>query len=115
MSNATCLIRPHLFYVYVCRVKEHHNVLHYAPLLKKTCVRQVVSDKLFPLNVPNSDRGESVSTAKPAEVSSSASRLRFSNVISGVRRTSLGFASEMLERSRSERVLKGSPFEICCY
>ena len=29
----------------VCRVKEHHNVLHYSPRLKNTCVRQVVFDK----------------------------------------------------------------------
>ena len=42
LSDATCLIRPRLFYVFVCRVKEHHNVLHSSPLLKKACVRQVV-------------------------------------------------------------------------
>ena len=32
-----------------CRVKDHHNLLHYSPLLKKASVRQVVLDKLFPL------------------------------------------------------------------
>ena len=32
-------------------VKDHNNVLHYSPLLKKTCVRQVVLDKWLPLNL----------------------------------------------------------------
>ena len=49
LSNATCQIRPHLFYVFFGRVKDHHNLLHYSPLLKKACVRQVVLDKWFPL------------------------------------------------------------------
>ena len=31
------------------RVKEHHNLLHDSTRLKKTCVRQVVLDKWFPL------------------------------------------------------------------
>ena len=30
-------------------VKDHHNVLHDSPLLKKACVRRVVLDKWFPL------------------------------------------------------------------
>ena len=33
-----------------CRVKDHHNLLHYLLLLKETCVRQVVLDKWLPLN-----------------------------------------------------------------
>ena len=31
------------------RFKDHRALLHYSPLLKKTCVRQVVLDKWFPL------------------------------------------------------------------
>ena len=31
------------------RVKDRHNSLRYSPLLKKSCVRQVVLDKWFPL------------------------------------------------------------------
>ena len=31
------------------RVKDHHILLHDSPLLKKTCVRQVVLDEWFPL------------------------------------------------------------------
>ena len=31
------------------RVKNHHGLLHDSPLLKNTCVRQVVLDKWFPL------------------------------------------------------------------
>ena len=30
------------------RVKDHHSLLHHSPLLKKACVRQVVSDKRSP-------------------------------------------------------------------
>ena len=44
LSNATCLIRPHLFCVFR-RVKDHHTLPEYSPLLKNTCVRQVVLDK----------------------------------------------------------------------
>ena len=32
-SNATCLIRLHLFYVF--SLKDHHHLLQYSPLLKK--------------------------------------------------------------------------------
>ena len=32
-----------------CRVKDHHKLLHYSSLLKKTCVKQVVLDKWLPL------------------------------------------------------------------
>ena len=35
------------------RVKDHHNLQSYSPLLKKTCVRQVELDKWFPLNMAN--------------------------------------------------------------
>ena len=31
------------------RVEDHHTLLHCSPRLKKTCVRQVVLDKWFPL------------------------------------------------------------------
>ena len=48
LSNATCLIRPRLFYV-CSRVKDHDNSLHYSPLVKKTCIRQTVFDEWFPL------------------------------------------------------------------
>ena len=34
----------------VCRVKDHHYLLHHSPRLKEACVRQVVLDKLFLLN-----------------------------------------------------------------
>ena len=38
LSNATCLIWPRLFYMSF--VVWRHDLLHYSPLLKKTCVRQ---------------------------------------------------------------------------
>ena len=56
MSNATCLIWPHLCYArfvlsrITIPVKDHHILQRCLPLLKKTCVRQVVLDKLFPLS-----------------------------------------------------------------
>ena len=38
-------------FIFACRrVKNHHNLLHHSPSLKKTCVRQVVLGKWFPLN-----------------------------------------------------------------
>ena len=50
LSNATCLIQAS-FVLCVCfRVKGHRNLLHDSPVLKKTCVRQVVLDKWFPLD-----------------------------------------------------------------
>ena len=50
LSNATCLIRPQLFSLcIVYSVRDHHNLLHDSPRLKKTCTRQVVLDKCFPL------------------------------------------------------------------
>ena len=60
LSNATCLMQPHVLYV-VRRVEDNHTLLHSSPLLKRllyystlwknTCVRQVVLDKL--LSPPN--------------------------------------------------------------
>ena len=35
----------------LCRVKDHHMLLHCSPLLKKTCIRQVVLDERLPLNI----------------------------------------------------------------
>ena len=52
LSNATCMIRPRLFYA--CFVASRITILcyvSYSPLLKKTCVRQVMLDKSFPLNL----------------------------------------------------------------
>ena len=48
LPNATCLLRPHLSYA--LSAKDHHDLLHSSLLLKRTCVRQVVLDKWFPLN-----------------------------------------------------------------
>ena len=48
VSQATCLMRPRLFYAFG-RVKDHRNLPHYSAHLKKPCVRQVVLDKWFPL------------------------------------------------------------------
>ena len=46
LSNATCLIWPHLFYAcFVVRVNDPHHLLYDSPLLKKACDRRVVSDK----------------------------------------------------------------------
>ena len=42
LSNATCLIRPHVFYALFRRVKDDHGLLHCSPLSKKTYVRQVI-------------------------------------------------------------------------
>ena len=36
----------------VYSVKDHHNLPNYSPLLTKTCIRQVVLDKWFPLALP---------------------------------------------------------------
>ena len=53
LSNATCLMRPQFALCVFRRVKDHHNLLHYSPPLKKTCVRQAVLDKRFPLHAPS--------------------------------------------------------------
>ena len=50
LSNATCLIRPHLFYA--CLVVSRITTLawlHYSPCMKKTSVRQVVLVEWLPL------------------------------------------------------------------
>ena len=48
LSNATCLIRPHSFSTALLVQYGQLNLLHYSPLLKNKCVRQVVLDKWFP-------------------------------------------------------------------
>ena len=45
LYKATCLIRASFISCVLRRVKDHHNLQKYSPLLKKTCVRQVVLDK----------------------------------------------------------------------
>ena len=49
-------MRPRLFLCVFRRVRDHHDLLNCSPLLKNTCVRQVVLDKLFPLIDPSSRR-----------------------------------------------------------
>ena len=39
---------PHI-HTYNCTYEDHYNLLHRSPLLKKTRVRQVASEKRFPL------------------------------------------------------------------
>ena len=59
LANASSEHRKAALLVYyglicVCvfrRVKDHHNLLEYSPLLKNTCVRRVVLDKWFPLSI----------------------------------------------------------------
>ena len=68
LSSTTCLIRliefATLFATFekqvvvcfmcccFCSFRDHHNLLHSSPLLKKkTCVRRVVLDEWFPLNI----------------------------------------------------------------
>ena len=41
-------------------VKDHKDLLHYLQLLKKTCVRQVVLDRWFPLESGSNKRGREV-------------------------------------------------------
>ena len=48
LSNATCLLRPRWFYVSFYSVKDHRDLPFCAPLLKSTCVGQVVLDKIVP-------------------------------------------------------------------
>ena len=50
LGGATCLTRPRSFDVFVCRVNDHHKLIHYLPRLKKTCGRQVVLDKWFSMS-----------------------------------------------------------------
>ena len=56
LSNATCPIRPHLFYVFR-HVKDHLTLPKYSSLLKNACVRQVMLDKWFPLTACASAAG----------------------------------------------------------
>ena len=60
LGGSTCLMHTASFVLRaVYSVKDHLNLTKYSPLLKKTCVRQVVSDKWFPLRytgTPNSNR-----------------------------------------------------------
>ena len=49
LPNATCLTRPHLCHCVFRRVKDHHNFPNGSSLLKKTCVRQAMLGKWFPL------------------------------------------------------------------
>ena len=53
LSNGTCLIWPRLFDASLHRVKDHRNSPQYSPLLKKICVRQVVSDKILSCVTPS--------------------------------------------------------------
>ena len=52
LSNATCLRRPQLFSGAWLVEYGYLKLLHYSPLLKKTCIRQVVLDKWFLLTCP---------------------------------------------------------------
>ena len=65
-SNATRLLRPGLLLRAFRGVKDHHNLHKYSPLLKKTCVRQIVLDKRFPPKSSSSFR--TPSGAAPREV-----------------------------------------------
>ena len=51
LSNATCLMQASFVVgaIYSVSVEDQHKLHTYSPLLKKTCVRQVVLDKWFPL------------------------------------------------------------------
>ena len=49
LSNATCLIRPHLFSTAWLVEYGYLILLHYSPLSRNSCVVQVVVDKWFPL------------------------------------------------------------------
>ena len=53
LSNATCLIRPHSL-CFPARRRSSRNLPHDSPLLKKTCVKQLVLDKWFPLKTARS-------------------------------------------------------------
>ena len=49
LSNAACLMPATFVLCVLCRVKDHHKLLHVLPPSKKTCVRQVALNKWFPL------------------------------------------------------------------
>ena len=44
-NAASCVL-----YGIACLIQSYLHLLHYSPLLKKTCIRQVVLDKWLPLN-----------------------------------------------------------------
>ena len=50
LSNATCLVQALFVVCVVHNVRDHHNLLHSSQLLGKTCFRQAVLDKWFPLD-----------------------------------------------------------------
>ena len=52
MWSSTCVWgeREQVLCVFLS-VKDHHELLHSSPRLKNTCVRQVVSDKWFPVKI----------------------------------------------------------------
>ena len=56
LSNTSYLSMASFVVHVVRRVKDHHGLLHSSPVLKKTCVRRVVLDKLFPLSKGKSPR-----------------------------------------------------------
>ena len=49
LSKANSLIRPHVLSTALLVLYGKLPLLHYSPLLKKTCVGQVVLDEWFPL------------------------------------------------------------------
>ena len=57
IDASTVLIRgaspTYIYALCVVSVKDHHTLLHDLSLLKKACVRHVVLDKWFPLNLSN--------------------------------------------------------------
>ena len=50
LSNSTCLMRPRAFHALFAASRITILVYMCSPRLKKPCVRQVVSDKWFPLS-----------------------------------------------------------------
>ena len=50
LGGTTCLILRLVRFMHFRRVKGHRGLQRSSPLLKKSCVRQVVLGKLFPLN-----------------------------------------------------------------
>ena len=48
LSKATCLMQASFNLCVFGRLRDHRSLSESSPLLRKTCVRQVVLDKLFP-------------------------------------------------------------------
>ena len=66
LSNTTCLIQASFVlrrFICYSRVNDRHNLPIDSSLLKKTCVRQVVLDKWFPLKA----NPQNLLTARPTE------------------------------------------------